>query len=79
MEAKNGYPYRSWKNLIQIEVSEFSTSHGISDEPAFAWWVPYTLRKRDKIISAVNNRVKRTTHKYGVAVPCLVEESYALD
>ena len=35
--------------------------------------------KRDKIVSAVNDRVKQTTHKYGVAVPWSVEEAYALD
>ena len=46
---------------------------------SLAWWVPYTLRNRDKIISAVNARLKRTTHEYGVAVPCSVEEAYALD
>ena len=60
-------------------MSEFSTSHGISDEPDSAWWVPYILRKRDKNISAVNAWVKRTTHKYDVAVSHSVKEAYALD
>ena len=67
------------KESYPIEVAEFATTHGISDEPAFVWWVLYTLRKRDKIISAVNAWVKRTTHKYGVAAPFSVEEAYALD
>jgi len=26
----------------------------IEDEPAFAWWVPYALRKRDRLISSAN-------------------------
>ena len=56
-----------------IEVTKFATAHGISDEPPFAWWVPYTLSKRGKIIYAVNARVKRTTQNYGVTVPCSVK------
>ncbi len=34
---------------------------------AFAWLVPYTLHKRDVIVSAV--KACRTTHKYGIEVP----------
>ena len=79
MSENNGYLYQSWKNIIQNEAAELSTTHGISNEPAFVFWVPYTLQKRDNIISAVNSRVKLTTHKYGVAVPLSAEEAYALD
>ena len=39
----------------------------------------HTLRKRDKIISTVKARIKRTTHKYGVEIPRTVKEAYALD
>ena len=49
--------------------------NGIENEPAFAWWVPFTLNKRDKIISAVNQCVKKRTHKYGIEVPWTVEEA----
>ena len=66
-------PLLVMKESNPIEVAEFATDHGIYDEPSFAWWVPYTLQKKDKIISAVNARVKRTTHKYGVAILCLVK------
>jgi hypothetical protein len=41
----------------------------IQDEPAFEWWVPYTMRKRDVIVSAIKSRVCRTTHKYGIEMP----------
>ena len=54
------------KNLNPIEVAEFVVARGIDKEPAFTWWVPYTLRRRDRIIAGVNSRVKRTTHKYGI-------------
>jgi hypothetical protein len=60
-------------------VAEFARARGIDGEPAFAWWVPYTLRKHDVIISAVKSRAKLVTHKYGVEVPRSVEQAYAID
>jgi hypothetical protein len=35
-----------------VQTAEFATAQGIEKEPAFAWWVPYTLQKRDVIVSA---------------------------
>ena len=29
----------SWEQL-----AEFAVAHGLQDEPAFIWWVPYTLK-----------------------------------
>ena len=58
------------KESNPIEVAEFAIARGINDEPAFCWWVPYTLHKRDKIILAVNARVKRITYKYGGPSHC---------
>ena len=37
------------------------------------------MRKRDRIISSVNSRVKKVTHKYGVEIPCSFEHCYQLD
>ena len=52
---------------------------GISDEPAFCWWVPYTLKKRDAIISAVNMRVRKATHKHWIESLTGVEHTKELD
>jgi hypothetical protein len=38
------------------QTAEFATASAIYKKPAFTWWVPYTLRKRDVIISAVKAR-----------------------
>ena len=51
----------------------------VDREPAFSWWVLYTLRQRDCIIYGVNSHVKRFTHKYGFELPRTVQEAYALD
>lgn len=80
---KNGS--ESWISLKDlkesnpVDVAEYATKVGIADEAAFAWWVPYTLRKRDRIISLVKARVTKRTHKYGVEIPRTVKEALALD
>ena len=37
------------------------------------------LKKRDMIISGVNQRVKIKNNKYGIAIPQTMEEAYAID
>ena len=80
---KNGeeewMPLKLLKETLPIETAEFAVSRGIADEPAFKWWVPYTLRRRDRIIASVNSRIRKVTHKYGVELPTTVKQAQALD
>jgi hypothetical protein len=73
----------SLKNLKEsypVEIAEYIRKYELMDEPAFVcWWVPYTLKKRDRIIASVCARVKKKTHKYGIRVPRTISEAYALD
>ena len=41
--------------------------------------MPYTLRKRDVILSAVKTRIRKTTHKYGIEIPVSIEHAYKID
>ena len=72
-------PLKLMKEYNPIEVAEYACARNINLEPAFDWWVPYTLRKRDRIISAVNSRVKKTSHKYGVEIPRSISEAFLID
>ncbi len=72
-------PLATMKESNPVCVAEFAVARGIDKEPAFAWWVPFTLRRRDRIISAVNSRVRKVSHKYGVELPRTVQEAHALD
>jgi hypothetical protein len=54
-------------------------AQGLEHEPAFAWWVPYTLRRRNPIIKAVKQRYQKRNHKFGIQVPRNVKEAYELD
>ncbi len=57
-------------------------TQGIDHEPAFNWWVPHVLKKRDRIISLVHKQTTRylkRTHKFGIEVFKTVKEALALD
>jgi len=78
----------SWENLSDlkeshpIETSEYAKIIGIDHEPAFNWWVPHILKKRDRIISLVkkrNPRFLKKTHKLGIEVPKTVREALDID
>ena len=78
----------SWENLADlkeshpIETAEYAKILGIDHEPAFNWWVPHVLKKRDRIISLVrkrNPRYLKRTHKFGIELPKTVKEAFELD
>jgi hypothetical protein len=51
----------------------------IVDEPAFKWWVPLTLKKRNRVIAKVKSKHWRPTHKFGIRVPKSIDEAYRID
>jgi hypothetical protein len=57
------------KESNPVQIGEYVIARGIQDEPAFAWWVPYVMRKRDVIVSAIKSRIQKTLHKYGIEMP----------
>ena len=44
----------------------------------FAWWCPYVLRKRDRIIAGVKVRFLKKRFKYGFEVPESVAQAIEL-
>ena len=67
------------KELNPIKVAEFVTACNIQEEPVFAWWVPYTMRKRDRIIASVNSRIRNSSHKYGIEIPTSIKHTEEID
>src|SRR6056300_1207277 len=67
------------KESNPVDVAEFAEVHGLVKEPAFAWWVPYTLRKCNVIISAVKARAQQVTRKYGIELSTSVAHAQELD
>ena len=67
------------KESYPIEVAEYAISQDIAQEPAFAWWAPYVLKKRKRIIAAVNKRYHKRTHKFGIEIPKDWDDAVRID
>jgi hypothetical protein len=67
------------KESNPIEVAEFAVANNLVEEPAFKWWVPSVLRRRNRIISKAKSRYWRTTHKFGIKLPHSVAEALEID
>ena len=52
-----------------MEVAEYGVAQGIDNESAFVWWVPHTLKKRNRIIAAMSKRCHKYEYKYGFRLP----------
>jgi hypothetical protein len=67
------------KDSFPVQLADYAIGNKIASEPAFAWWVPYTIRKRDRIISKVKSKYWKRTHKYGIRVPKTIQEALRFD
>ena len=67
------------KECYPVQLAEYAHCKRISQEPAFAWWVPHTLKKRNRIIGKVKSKYWARTHKYGIRVPKSVQEAKEID
>ena len=67
------------KESYPVEVAEYVKARGLQAEPAFAWWVNHTIRRRNAILSAVKSRMLKKTHKYGIEIPTSIEHAKRLD
>ena len=72
-------PLKKLKEHYPVQTAEYAISNNIVDEAAFAWWVPYTLRRRDRMIASVKARIRDTTVKFGIKVPRTKKQARELD
>ena len=49
-------PLKDLKDSNPVPLAEYAVANKISEEPAFAWWVRLTLKRRDRIIKKVKSR-----------------------
>jgi hypothetical protein len=70
---------KNLKEANSIETAEYTVAHSLTSKPAFSWWAPYTLKKRDHIITAVWARFVRKDVKFGIKVPNTIAEARRMD
>ena len=62
-----------------VYLAEYAQQRGIDDQPAFAWWIPYVIKKRNRIISKTKSKYWSRTHKFGIRIPKSVSEAREID
>ena len=67
------------KESYPVQIAEYATENSLAEEPAFAWWVDYVHKKRERILSKVKSKYWVRTHKYGIRVPKTVHEAIEID
>ena len=77
--STNWVSLKDIKESYPVEVPEFALATCISMEPAFAWWVPFVLKKRNRILAKVKSKYWLRTHKFGIHIPKSVEEVKKID
>ena len=53
--SKIWYQLTDLKESCPVQVAEFVVAQNLVAEPDFAWWVPYTMKKHNVIISAIKS------------------------
>ena len=67
------------KDMKDSYTVQLAVTCKLSLEPAFASWVPYVLKKRNRIIAKVKSKHWLWTHKFGIRIPKSVQDAKMLD
>ena len=67
------------QSAYPIQLAEYAQQRGIDTLPAFAWWIPHVIKKRNRIISKTKSKYWTRTHKFGIRLPHSVKEALAID
>ena len=70
---------KDMKESYIVETAEYAVQCRLHEEPAFAWWVPTVIKKREIILSKVKSKYWQKTHKYGIEIPKSIRTARELD
>jgi hypothetical protein len=62
--TKDLLPLKDLKDSYPVQVTEYAVTNKIVEQPAFAWRVPYVLRKQERIIQKAKSWYWKPTNKY---------------
>ena len=72
-------PLADLKDSYPVQIADYAVSNNLSQEPAFRWWVPFVLKKRERILKKVKSKYWSTSHKYGLELPKNVAQALEID
>ena len=66
------------KECYPLQIGDYAIANGIANKPAFSWWVPHVVKKRNRIIAKVKSKYWLRTHKFGLKIPKTVDDENCL-
>eukprot|EP00957_Ditylum_brightwellii_P007641 577508-Ditylum_brightwellii.AAC.1 len=70
---------KDFKAANPVELAEYNDVNHLADKPAFKWWVPHAIRKRNWIINKVKSKYWKVSHKLGIRLPKTVDKVLQID
>ena len=67
------------KESYSVQLAKFAISNRIAEEPAFTWWVPFMMKKRNRILAKMKSKYWLRSHKFRIRIPKSVEEAKKVD
>ena len=63
------------KESNTVELAEYAVAKDINKKFAFRWWVPFIIKKQNRIIALILKRVHKQQYKFGIFIPNSVKEA----
>eukprot|EP00957_Ditylum_brightwellii_P111675 8518081-Ditylum_brightwellii.AAC.1 len=73
-EGQEWVKLKDLKAANSVELAEYAVANCLADKPAFKWWVPHVIRKKNLIINKVKSKYCRISHKYWIRLPKTVDK-----
>ena len=67
------------KDSYPCQLADYAIENQLDDLPAFQWWIPTVVKKRDRIIAKTKTSYWETTHKYGLEIPKNFQDCVRID
>jgi hypothetical protein len=62
-----------------VQTAAYAVQKRLHEEPAFAWWVPTVIKKKETIRSKAKSKYWHRTYKYGIEDPKSIQQAKELD
>ncbi len=72
-------PQTDLKDTCPVQVADYAVTNNVTAEPAFCRWVPFVLKKRERILKKVKTKYWSTLHKYGLELAKSVNHALEID
>ena len=78
-ESTDWIPLSVLKETNILEVAQYAIDNQLQEEPAFAWWLPTILKRKQRIVAKMKSKYWKTNEKFGIVLPHSVEEALEID